>query len=248
MSVLCDLHCHLDFTEERLEIAEGMERLGAAVFSNMVHPTGYDRMHQAFVPYPHIRIGLGLHPWWLAYGRVSREEVALAAELAKSAPFIGEVGLDFAKRFAGTEQAQVDALEGILKACASGGGRVFSFHAVRAHDVLLDLVERHVAGGNTCIMHWFSGSSEQLQRAVRLGCLFSVSERMLGTRRGREYVKAVPADRLLLETDAPSEPGERLVLGEWQAQLERTLEAIEQVREEPLADLIRESSLRVLGL
>ncbi|MDO4851703.1 MAG: TatD family hydrolase [Actinomycetota bacterium] len=248
MSAFCDLHCHLDFAEERLELARGIEDLGASVFSNMVHPADYDLICHEFVPYPHVRIGLGLHPWWVAYGRVSREEVALAAELAKSARFIGEVGLDFAKRFAGTEQAQVDALESVLKACAPGGGRVFSFHGVHACDILLDLVERYVAGGNVCILHWFSGSNEQLQRAVRLGCFFSVGERMLESRRGREYVKAIPEDRLLLETDAPSEPGERLQLDAWQAQLGRTLVAIEQLRDEDLADLVHESSLQVLGL
>ena len=61
-------------------------------------------------------------------------------------------------------------------------------------------------------------------------------------------MKAVPEDRLLLETDAPSEPGERLQLDAWQAQLGRTLAAIEQLRDEDLADLVHESSLQVLGL
>ncbi|MFR2031814.1 MAG: TatD family hydrolase, partial [Collinsella sp.] len=34
---------------------------------------------------------------------------------------------------------------------------------------------------------------------------FSVNERMLATKRGREYVRQIPLDRLLLETDAPAE-------------------------------------------
>jgi TatD DNase family protein len=58
----------------------------------------------------------------------------------------------------------------------------------------------------TCIFHWFSGTSDELHRALKAGCLFSVNEMMLRTRRGREYARQLPQDRLLLETDLP--PGE----------------------------------------
>ena len=40
-------------------------------------------------------------------------------------------------------------------------------------------------------------------RAKEVGCWFSVSERMLGTRRGLEYARQIPVSRLLLETDLP---------------------------------------------
>ncbi len=33
-----------------------------------------------------------------------------------------------------------------------------------------------------------------------------MNERMLATKRGREYARQIPLDRLLLETDAPAEP------------------------------------------
>ena len=55
------------------------------------------------------------------------------------------------------------------------------------------------------IFHWFSGSSAQLKRARDLGCFFSVNAFMLQTKRGREYAKAIPLDRLLIETDLPEE-------------------------------------------
>ena len=36
-----------------------------------------------------------------------------------------------------------------------------------------------------------------------------MNERMLATKRGREYARQIPLDRLLLETDAPAEPKHR---------------------------------------
>ena len=86
------------------------------------------------------------------------------------------------------------------------GGRVFSFHAVRGADVIMDMLEEYeLLEDNTIIFHWFSGSSAQLKRARDLGCFFSVNAFMLQTKRGREYAKAIPLDRLLIETDLPEE-------------------------------------------
>lgn len=86
------------------------------------------------------------------------------------------------------------------------GGRVFSFHAVRGADVVIDMLEEYeLLEDNTIIFHWFSGSSAQLKRARDLGCFFSVNAFMLQTKRGREYAKAIPPDRLLIETDLPEE-------------------------------------------
>lgn len=103
----------------------------------------------------------------------------------------------------------VEGIEGAKEAEGVGeakGGRVFSFHAVRGADVVIDMLEEYeLLEDNTIIFHWFSGSSAQLKRARDLGCFFSVNAFMLQTKRGREYAKAIPPDRLLIETDLPEE-------------------------------------------
>ena len=118
---------------------------------------------------------------------------------------LGEVGLDFAPRRDGTQERQLAAFERVASACDQGG-KVVSIHAVRAATQVLDVLERHRScERNVCIIHWFSGTSDELTRAVRLGCRFSVGTRMLATKRGRAYVRAIPPDRLLLETDLPDD-------------------------------------------
>ena len=72
--------------------------------------------------------------------------------------------------------------------------------------MIMDMLEKYeLLEDNTIIFHWFSGSSAQLKRARDLGCFFSVNAFMLQTKRGREYAKAIPLDRLLIETDLPEE-------------------------------------------
>ena len=138
-------------------------------------------------------------------------ELELLCELTAQHRFIGEVGLDFSPRHVDTRVAQLEAFEAVASACARAGGKVLSVHAVRAVDQVLDVLERagalDGAAGNACVIHWFSGTSDQLTRARRVGCYFSVNPRMLESKRGRAYARAIPADRLLLETDEPSSVG-----------------------------------------
>ena len=90
-------------------------------------------------------------------------------------------------------------------------GRVISIHAVRSAGTVLDALESFglltlSPNSPAIIFHWFSGTSNEFVRARNAGCHFSVNERMLATKRGREYARQIPLDRLLLETDAPAEP------------------------------------------
>ena len=99
----------------------------------------------------------------------------------------------------------MDALDAIL-AAREGSEHVLSLHAVRSADAVLDLLEKHHACERShAILHWFSGTSDDLARARRMGCLFSVNPRMLATRKGREYARQIPLAQLLLETDLPYE-------------------------------------------
>ena len=60
---------------------------------------------------------------------------------------------------------------------------------------------------------------------------------MLASKRGRAYAQAVPAERLLLETDAPSQPGERYDAPAEAARLAAMLEALADLRRTPRDDL-----------
>ena len=229
--VLADMHCHLDFSSDMAALARLAQAHDVAAFSNTVTPEGYLAARDALTGFPNVRTGVGLHPWWVADGCCDAERVELACRLIQEACFVGEVGLDFAPRREGTFETQLDAFERIVDACCAQNGKVISIHAVRSATAVLDVLERHHATrSNACILHWFSGSSQELARARELGCHFSVNPNMLATKRGRAYVRQIPPERLLLETDLPEEGEIAAQAGPaWIAQLERVAELLGEI-------------------
>ena len=229
--VLADMHCHLDFSSDMAALARLAQAHGVAAFSNTVTPEGYLAARDALAGFPNVRTGVGLHPWWVADGRCGAEQVELACRLIQETRFVGEVGLDFAPRREGTFETQLDAFERIVDACCAQGGKVISIHAVRSATAVLDVLEHHHATrSNACILHWFSGSSQELARARELGCHFSVNPNMLATKRGRAYVRQIPPNRLLLETDLPDEGTDAAQAGPaWIAQLEHAAQMLGEI-------------------
>ena len=229
--VLADMHCHLDFSSDMAAVARLAQAHGVAAFSNTVTPEGYLAARDALAGFPNVRTGVGLHPWWVADGRCGAEQVELACRLIQETRFVGEVGLDFAPRREGTFETQLDAFERIVNACCAQNSKVISIHAVRSATAVLDVLERHrTTRSNACILHWFSGSSQELARARELGCHFSVNPNMLATKRGRAYVRQIPPERLLLETDLPEEGEVAAQAGPaWIVQLKRAAELLGEI-------------------
>lgn len=193
-------------------VADETTALGLGLFDCGVDPRDFAAAKTRGGHYPYIIAGVGLHPWWLADGRCGTAEINLLCEVAAQERFIGEIGLDFSARFVGSEPLQIQALERLCDALVHHPltGRVISIHAVRSAGTVLDVLESHGLltprpDSPVITFHWFSGTSDELVRAHDAGCFFSVSERMLATKRGREYARQIPLDRILLETDAPAE-------------------------------------------
>lgn len=228
---LADMHCHLDFSSDMAALARLAQAHGVTAFSNTVTPEGYLAASKVLAGFPNVRTGVGLHPRWVADGRCGAEQVEIACQLIQKTRFVGEVGLDFVPRREGTFETQLDAFERIVDVCCAQGGKVISIHAVRSATAVLDVLERHNAThGNACILHWFSGSSQELVRARELGCHFSVNPNMFATKRGRAYVRQIPPGRLLLETDLPDEGTDAAQAGPaWIAQLEHAAELLGEI-------------------
>ena len=72
-----DTHCHLDFAGNAVELAAAYAACGGAL-SGTCDPRDFERVRTMFAPFaPRVRVGLGLHPWWVADGTCGEGEVAL---------------------------------------------------------------------------------------------------------------------------------------------------------------------------
>lgn len=234
---LFDAHCHLDLMAHPDAVADEATALGLGLFDCGVDPRDFAAAKTRGSHYPYIIAGVGLHPWWLAEGRCGTAEIDLLCEVAAQERFIGEIGLDFSARFAGSEPLQIQALKRLCDALVQHPltGRVISIHAVRSAGTVLDALESHGLlipnpDSPAIIFHWFSGTSDELVRARNAGCYFSVNERMLASKRGREYTRQIPLDRLLLETDAPAEPNTETSAQSLIRSLTRTSERIASLK------------------
>lgn len=230
---IVDMHVHLDLMTNGVEVARAAQDLGMGLFCTTVTPNDAVAARERFSCCPNVRVGAGLHPWWLADGTCGDADIELLKGLVAHSRYVGEVGLDAGKRGAASLELQTAAFERIMRAVSEHPlqGRVISIHAIRSVNRVLDILERSGAiATSSCILHWFSGSSDELWRAVHLGCLFSINEHMLATKRGREYARILPDDRLLLETDAPPQLNAPYELAALESSLEATLNHLADLR------------------
>lgn len=255
---LWDMHVHLDFMRNRMVVAAEAAALDLGMLAVTVTPQGYRQLRQELAGAGNVCVAAGLHPWWVADGRCTESDVAQAAKLVRQTRFVGEIGLDLSPKHVpgGSLEAQLFAFKALAQAAAETSEptspKVLSLHSVRAAGLTLDVLEQAGTLG-LCrnIFHWFTGTSDELHRAAKAGCFFSVNEMMLRTRRGREYARQLPADRLLLETDLP--PGEDVSFpaSEVHAALMRTatqLAAIRTTTADEIARITCANSQKLLDL
>lgn len=127
------------------------------------------------------------------------EELARATEVAA----VGECGLDYFRDFSPRE-TQRQAFHRQLELAARLGKPVF-LHQRDAHADFVAILREHGAR-HAGVAHCFTGGPAELDAYLALGLSIGITGWICDERRGthlRELVASIPADRLLLETDAP---------------------------------------------
>jgi TatD DNase family protein len=196
---LIDFHCHVDLFPDPLAVLSGIEERNLYVLAVTTTPKSWKGTRRLIGQRKRVRVALGLHPE-LAGERAG--ELPLFEHFLQEAEYVGEIGLDGSAHVKGSFGVQERVLLKILQLCRSAGGRIMSLHTRRAANDVLDLLAAH-QGAGTPILHWFSGTLSQLERANGLGCWYSVGPKMLGSTKGRGLAAAMPKDRVLTETDSP---------------------------------------------
>lgn len=198
---LVDFHCHIDlYPDHALAIREADE---AGVFTLAVTttPLAWPRNHELAQRTKHVRAALGLHPQLVAE---RAGELELWDRYLSEARYVGEVGLDAGPRFYKSLDLQKQVFQHVLQRCADAGGKVVTVHSVRAVRAVLDHIELFLPPSKgKVVLHWFTGSKAEAQRALELGCYFSINAAMLENARHASMVALIPLDRLLTETDGP---------------------------------------------
>lgn len=165
---------------------------------------------------------------------------------------IGETGLDFVRsRDSDQRDHQVAVLRGHLD-LARATGLPLTLHCVGAHGPMLEILLERATPPS--VMHAYSGSAEHARRLARAGHYVSFAANLLrpNARKVIEAARAVPRERLLIETDAPDQtpPHRRPRANEpaFVVDVARTLAELRGESLDELADSTRANACRVFGI
>lgn len=210
---MIDFHCHLDLYPDPRGLAQICRERGLYLLSVTTTPSAWRGTSALAKGAPRIRTALGLHPQ-IAHER--KQELVLFEQLIGEAQYVGEIGLDGGPEYKAHWPTQLAVFARALAICRAAGGRVISIHSRRAGTHVLDAIDEHRAAG-TPILHWFSGTTRELDRAIDLGCWFSVGPAMLRGEKGRRLATRMPRDRILTESDGPFAQLDGRAVWPWEA-------------------------------
>lgn len=241
---MIDFHCHLDLFPDPCTIADEAQRRNVGVLAVTTTPSAWLGTSRLAQGRSAIRTALGLHPQ-LAHQR--RQELELFDTYLPDTRFVGEVGLDASPELREFWHEQIEVFEHVLRACEVAGNKIVSIHSRRAPTPVLDCLDKF-NGVRGPILHWFSGTTRELKRAIERDCWFSVGPAMLAGAKGRGLVESMPRERVLLETDGPFAQLQRTALLPWNVALAcQALSKIWGLDEAETESIVRANELAVLA-
>ena len=204
--MLFDTHAHYDdeaFDPDRELLLESLPQRGVALVVNPGCDLESSRKAVAYAAeYPHVYAAVGIHPE--NCGGFTPADMDVLRQLAQQPKVvaIGEIGLDYYWAENPPRELQQQVLRSQL-ALARELRLPVIFHDRDAHADTMDIVREfpRVRG----VFHCFAGSVEMARELVDRGWYlsFNGAATFKNARKAPEVIRAVPMERLMIETDAP---------------------------------------------
>jgi len=151
--------------------------------------------------YPFMYAAVGLHPLDIE-DEENEDYIDFFRSLSSNEKVvaIGEIGLDYHYDCAPREK-QIEVLEKQI-ILANELDLPVIVHDRESHEDIMNILKKHKPKG---VVHCFSGSVEMMKEVVKLGMYIGLGGAVTfkNAKKPVEVAREVPADRLLIETDAP---------------------------------------------
>lgn len=193
-----DTHFHLDLFDNPKQILQKIEEAMIYTIAVTNLPDLFDFTHKLTSDTKYVRAALGFHPELCA---LHMEQLNLFMKKLPLTKYIGEIGLDNYNKTPSDFSAQKKVFERIISSCNEQGGKILTVHSRRAEEEVISIIGRHSTG--KVILHWYSGSLKELDRALTYGYYFSINYAMTKSESGKKIISRIPVDRILIETDGP---------------------------------------------
>jgi len=203
-----DAHNHLQdegLAPHLAEILAARESLGiAGMVVNGTCEKDWSRVAELAAAHAWIRPSYGVHPWHV--DGISPQWRERLAERLDAGGCVGEIGLDRWKTDRNFDR-QLEVFRGQLAEAAQRNAPT-TIHCLRAWGALWDVLRESEAPERGLLLHAYGGPVEMVRGFVERGAFFSFSGSFLAAGRERklEPFRAIPLERLLVETDAPAMP------------------------------------------
>lgn len=203
--MIFDSHAHYDdsaFDEDRATLLPALfERGVCGVINAGCDLASSEKSCEFAAAYSGFYAAVGFHP---EYAADVTPAAIVTLETLLSRPkvvAIGEIGLDYHYEDTCPREQQKFCFEQQLLLAQRYSLPVI-IHDREAHEDTMQLLRRYRPQG---VLHCFSGSVEMMKEAVSLGLYIGLGGAVTfkNARKPVEVAKAVPLDRLLLETDCP---------------------------------------------
>jgi TatD DNase family protein len=205
---LIDSHCHLDFDDFAGDLDGIVARAQAAGVAQMVtistRVKQRDRLIAITDRFPDVYCSVGTHPHHAheELDLTTADLVALTRHPKTVA--IGEAGLDYHYDLS-PRDAQERGFRNHI-AAARETGLPLVIHSREADGDMAAILEEETGkGAFPAVLHCYTGGPELAQRAIALGLFVSFTGILTFKKSDelRAIAAALPADRILVETDAP---------------------------------------------
>lgn len=205
-----DSHCHINFPElaEKMpELLENMERNGVThALCVSVDLADFPQVLSLAEEHAHIFASVGVHPDYENTEEPSAEQLVKLAQHPKIIA-IGETGLDYF-RLKGDLEWQRERFRQHIRASRLCRKPLIIHTRAAAEDTIKILQDEGAGvndGGVAGVMHCFTESLEVALAAVDLGFYISFSGILTfkSAKNLQAVAKALPLDRILIETDSP---------------------------------------------
>lgn len=206
--MLIDSHCHLDFEALSADLDSVMARAAAAGVTGMVtistRVDNFSTYAGIAERFENVWCSVGTHPHNADQELHIHTDDLIRLSAHPRCVAIGEAGLDYFYDNAPREAQAVGLRRHIAAARITGLPLVI--HSRAADDDMAAILEEEAGqGAFLFVLHCFTAGIDLAQRALALGGYVSFSGIITfkNAEEIREVAKLVPADRYLVETDAP---------------------------------------------
>ena len=207
-ALLVDSHCHLDFEDFAGDLDGIVARAQAAGIGRLVtistRVKRRDALYAIVDRFADVYYSIGTHPHY-AHEELDLSVADLVALTRRAKTVaIGEAGLDYFYDLSPRE-AQARGFRNHIAAARETGLPLVIHSRDADADMAAILEEEMGKGAFPAVLHCFTGGHDLAQRAIALGLFISFTG-ILTFKKSEELrviAAALPADRILVETDAP---------------------------------------------